>query len=128
MPRPPVTRVSPRDTPGRRRRFFRLKDHSDAGRLSFHPDGKLLASGSADRAVKVWEVATGKRLYTLSDATEWVYAVAWSPDKKHLAAAGVDKSVRVWAADADGGKLVNTAFAHEKPVWRLAYTSDGKTL
>ncbi len=106
-----------------------LKDHSDTVYgLSFHPDGKLLASAGADRAVKVWEVATGKRLYTLADATEWVYAVAWSPDKKHLAAAGVDKSIRVWAADADGGKLVHSVFAHEKPVWRLAYSGDGKTL
>ena len=96
--------------------------------LSFHTDGKLLASAGADRAVKVWDIATGKRLYTLSDATDWVYAVAWSPDKKHLAAAGVDKSLRVWAADAEGGKLVGSAFAHEKPVWRLAYTADGKTL
>lgn len=106
-----------------------LKDHSDAVYgLSFHPDGKLLASVSADRAVKVWEVSSGKRLYTLADPTDWVYAVAWSPDKKHLAAAGADRSVRVWAADADGGKLVNTVFAHEKPVWRLAYSADGKTL
>lgn len=106
-----------------------LKDHSDTVYgVAFHPDGKLLASVSADRAVKVWDAATGKRLYTLSDPTDWVYAVAWSPDKKHLAAAGVDKSVRVWAADAEGGKLVNTAFAHEKPVWRLAYSPDGQTL
>ena len=78
--------------------------------------------------MKVWEVATGKRLYTLGDATDWVYAVQWSPDKAHLAASGVDKSLRVWAADADGGKLVGTAFAHEKPVWRLAYSADGNTL
>ncbi|QJW99666.1 WD40 repeat domain-containing protein [Frigoriglobus tundricola] len=106
-----------------------LKDHSDAiYGLSFHPDGKLLASAGADRAVKVWDTATGKRLYTLSDATDWVYAVAWSPDKKHLAASGVDKSLRVWAADAEGGKLVGTAFAHEKPVWRLAYSADGSVL
>lgn len=106
-----------------------LKDHSDAVYgLAFHPDGELLASVSADRAVKVWDVATGKRLYTLGDATDWLYAVAWSPDKKHLAAAGVDKSLRVWAADADGGKLVHAAFAHEKPVWRLAYSSDAARL
>ncbi len=106
-----------------------LKDHSDAVYgLAFHPDGKLLASVSADRAVKVWDIATGKRLYTLGDATDWLYAVAWSPDKKHLAAAGVDKSVRVWAADAEGGKLVHSAFAHEKPVWRLTYSSDGALL
>ena len=123
---PDLTGQQEKRKPGPR---LTLKDHSDAiYGLSFHPDGKLLASAGADRAVKVWDVATGKRLYTLGDATDWVYAVAWSPDKKHLCAAGVDKSVRVWAADASGGKLVNTAFAHEKPVWRLGHTSDGKTL
>lgn len=106
-----------------------LKDHSDAVYgLAFHPDGKLLASAGADRAVKVWDTATSKRLYTLGDATDWVYCVAWSADKKHLSAAGVDKSVRVWEANAEGGKLVNTAFAHEKPVWRLAFADAGKTL
>ena len=73
-------------------------------------------------------MATGKRLYTLGDPTDWVYCVSWSPDKKHLAAAGVDKSVRVWVADKEGGKLVHAVFAHEKPVWRLAYSSDGATL
>jgi hypothetical protein len=64
----------------------------------------------------------------LGDATDWLYTVAWSPDKKHVAAAGVDKSIRVWQADAEGGKLINTAFAHEKPVWRLAYSRDGQQL
>ena len=106
-----------------------LKDHSDAVyNVAFNGDGTLLASGAADRAVKVWDVATGKRLFTLSEATDWVYAVAWHPENKQLAAAGVDRSIRVWDVSASGGKIVHSVFAHEGPVTRLAYSSDGKTL
>jgi WD40 repeat protein len=106
-----------------------LKDHSDTiYSVAFSPDGRLLASGAADRAVKVWDVGSGKRLYTLSESTDWVYAVAWSPEGKHVAAGGVDKSIRVWEVSAAGGKIVNSVFAHEQPVTRLIYSSDGKTL
>lgn len=106
-----------------------LQDHSDAVyAVAFHPQGKLLASGSADRAVKVWDVATGKRLYTLSDPTDWVYAVAWSHDGKKLVAGGVDRSIRTWAATADGGKLLNSVFAHTRGVLRLAFSPDDFTL
>jgi WD40 repeat protein len=73
-------------------------------------------------------VAAGRRLYTLSEATDWVYAVAWHPDGKHLAAAGVDKSIRVWAVSAAGGRVVHSVFAHAGPVTRLAYAADGSTL
>lgn len=106
-----------------------LQDHSDAiHSLSFHPDSKLLASAAADRALKVWDIESGKRLYTLSDPTDGLYAAAWSPDGKHLAAAGIDKSLRVWEANADGGKLVHSVFAHTQPVTRIVYAKDGKTL
>ncbi|HTU24802.1 MAG TPA: c-type cytochrome domain-containing protein, partial [Pirellulales bacterium] len=106
-----------------------LKDHSDSVYgIAFSPDGKLLASAAADRAVKVWDVATGARLYTLSESTDWVYAVAWSPDGRRLAAGGVDKSIRVWQVSADSGKIVQSIFAHEAAVLRLAYSADGKTL
>jgi WD40 repeat protein len=106
-----------------------LKDHSDAVYgLAYSPDGRLLASASADRAVKVWDAARGKRLYTLGEATDWVYAVSWSPDGRHLAGAGVDKSIRVWRVKETEGTLVKAVFAHEGPITRLVYSSDGKTI
>lgn len=106
-----------------------LQDHSDAIYcITFHPGGKLLASVSADRSVKVWDMETRKRLYTLSDPTDGVYTAAWSPDGKHLAAGGIDKSIRVWEANAEGGKLVHSVFAHTQPVTRIVYANDGKTL
>lgn len=106
-----------------------LADHSDSVYgVAFHPSGMLLATVSADRAVKVWDVGTGKRNYTLSEATDWLYAVAWSPDGKRLAAGGVDRSLRVWEADAAGGRLVGSAFAHEAAVLALAYSADGTAL
>ena len=104
-----------------------LADHSDTiYGLAFSPDSTLLASGAADRAVKVWDVSSGKRLYSLNDATDWVYAVAWHG--KQLAAGGIDKSIRVWEANAEGAKLLHSVFAHEKPVLRLHYAADGTLL
>jgi WD40 repeat protein len=106
-----------------------LRDHSDAVyAVAFHPRGALLASAAADRTVKVWDVVTGRRLYTLGQSTDWVYSVSWSPDGRFLAAGGVDKSIRVWAATMEGGKLIQSVYAHEGAITRLVYAADGRTL
>ncbi len=106
-----------------------LKEHSDAVYgVAFSPDGTRLASCSADRAVKVWDVATGKLLYTLGEAADWLYSVAWSPDGKSIAAGGVDRSIRVYAPGDHGAKLVHSVFAHQEPVQKLLYSRDSKTL
>lgn len=124
-----IIRIFDVDERGMSNKPLELKDHSDAVyAVAFHPDGKLLASASADRTVKIWDAATGQRLHTLSEPTDWLYSLQWSPDKEHLTAAGVDKTIRVWKADRDGAKLVHAVFAHEKPVWRLAYSRDGGTI
>lgn len=124
----------PRSTPpngaaGRIKPARVLKDHSDAVYgLAFHPRGFWLASAGADRTVKVWRVKDGQRLYTLGEMTDWVYCVAWHPTGRHLVAGGVDKTIRLWAADENGGKLIASVYAHEKPVWRLAFRNDGEVL
>ncbi|MBI5830633.1 MAG: hypothetical protein HZB20_14085, partial [Chloroflexi bacterium] len=62
--------------------------------LSFSPDGRLLASGSADRAVRVWDVTHGVELMVLSGYTSDMLRVAFSRDGRALASA--ESVVWVW--------------------------------
>jgi WD40 repeat protein len=65
--------------------------------LAFSPDGKALASGSADRAVKLWDVASGKETATLKGRHEKaVCFVRFTEDGKALIAASYDGVVERW--------------------------------
>jgi WD40 repeat protein len=98
--------------------------------LAFDPSGRLLASASGDRTVKLWDVARGERLDTFSQPLKEQYSVGFMPDGRHVIAGGVDSRIRVWklSDSAKGGtnELVESLFAHDGPILRLAVSRDGR--
>src|SRR5437867_1942194 len=53
--------------------------------LAYSPDGRVLASGSDDRTIRVWNLERGREIATLTGHNYWVRAVAFSPDDQRLA-------------------------------------------
>jgi len=94
--------------------------------LSFSPDGKLLASCSADKTVRLWDVAKKSQLRTLGTQPDTVYSVAFSPDGKFLATAGGDKSVRLF--NVENGIELRKFTGPESAVYSVAFSPDGKKL
>ncbi|MCB1207970.1 MAG: hypothetical protein KDK97_01525 [Verrucomicrobiales bacterium] len=64
--------------------------------IDFSPDGKLLATGGADKAVRVIDLATGKVIKTFEGHTHHVLGIAWRSDGRILSSAGADNAVKVW--------------------------------
>jgi Tol biopolymer transport system component len=94
--------------------------------VAFSPDGKRLASASADGTVKVWDATSDQAALTLRGHPGQLLCVAFSPDGKHLASAGTDKTVKVW--DAASGQVALTLKGHTGGVVSVAFSPDGKRL
>jgi len=64
--------------------------------IAISPDGKLVAAGSKDRTVSVFDIASGDLVARLRGHQGYVEGVTFSHDGKHLATTSVDTSVRIW--------------------------------
>jgi RNA polymerase sigma factor (sigma-70 family) len=107
---------------------LRLRHGSPVTSVAWSPDGKLVATGSWDNYVRIWDPATGKLVRDILPRDGWVWAVAFSPDGKLLASAGDQRSKRVSLWDVETGKLVRTLEGHGNQIRGLAYAPDGKTI
>jgi WD40 repeat protein len=98
-----------------------LKGHSGAVLcVALTPNGKVLATGSADKTIKIWEIASGKVLNTMTGHTAAVSAVAWAMNGKTLASGSADATVRVW--DARDGSAEQILKEHKQDVHGLAWS------
>lgn len=100
------------------------KDSLYSARLS--PDGKLLATGGYDNTIKLWDVSSGKELWTLDGHNGAVFELAFRPDGKVLASASGDRTVKLW--NVGTGERLDTLKESQKELYTLAFSTDGTRL
>lgn len=75
----------------------RIEGHADSiYGLTISPDGKIIATSSYDKLIKLWDSATGKEIRTLKDHIDAVYALEWTPDGKRLVSGAADRTLKIW--------------------------------
>jgi WD40 repeat protein/DNA-binding SARP family transcriptional activator len=74
--------------------------------VAFSPDGEILASGSADCTVCLWEVASGALRAVLRGHREIVYRVAFTPDGTAVVSSSFDGTLKFW--DTQTGDCIST--------------------
>ena len=104
---------------------FSLEAHSSAIRsVNFSPDGTLLATGSADRNIKIWNLH-GDKLQIFKGHTDPIRSVCFSPDGKTLLSASLDSTVRQWQIERKAQQILS---GHSAAVRSVTFSPDGLRL
>jgi len=98
----------------------RLEGHSISVRsVAFHAQGNLLASGSSDRTIRLWDIETGEELSRLEGDQGIVSSVAFHPQGNLLASGSFDGTIRLW--DIETGEEFSRLEGHSNSVNSVAF-------
>jgi WD40 repeat protein/DNA-binding SARP family transcriptional activator len=100
--------------------------------IGFSPDGQLLAAGTGDGEIRLWQVTDGQPRGFIKGHTNFVWSVVFSPDGRLLVTSSDDQLICVWdvaRAEALGpDDSLYTLRGHASGVWPVIFGPDGNLL
>jgi WD40 repeat protein len=94
--------------------------------IAFRPDSQILAGGSDDGKIRLWDAEKQKLSRTLNGHLSRIWSVAFSQDGRLLASGSSDKTVNLWSLSTD--KLLYSFKGHRDTVWSTVFVSDERLL
>ncbi|KAL9615212.1 MAG: hypothetical protein Q9167_000306 [Letrouitia subvulpina] len=92
--------------------------------IAWSPDSKILASGSDDKSIRLWNVSTGKAYpVPLLGHHNYIYSLAFSPKGNMLVSGSYDEAVFLW--DVRAARVMRSLPAHSDPVGGVDFCRDG---
>ncbi|WP_460367490.1 NACHT and WD40 repeat domain-containing protein, partial [Actinocorallia lasiicapitis] len=94
--------------------------------MAFHPGNAMLAVGTTDGALQLWDSKEHRRLQALPDHGGAVYRVGFSPAGEVMASCDSEGAMRVW--NPLSGQLLAEMTGHRGSVWPFAFHPSGTQL
>jgi RNA polymerase sigma factor (sigma-70 family) len=96
--------------------------------LAFSPDGRIIASGGGFEAgcIRLWDIASGKKLCQFGEHDGGVSSIAFSPDARFIASGGWGSELILW--DAALSKEVRRFEGHKAGVTSISFAPNGRLL